>query len=319
LNNLKGNSKYFYKAGGDKSGFSEVFSFRTQPDRNVTRFAVIGDMGVDPEAEANINLLTSLVKTEAIDIIVHSGDISYADGYQHRWDQYFRRVQEMVANIPYMTVPGNHEIMYVNMLGVFGYKHRFTMPYAASDSTDPLYYSWNYGAVHFIGMNSESSYNVASMPDEQVAWLRRDLIRASLNRDRQPWIVVYMHRPLYCSNDDVDNCQVQAKVLRDAMEALFLKYKVDLVVTAHKHDYERTTPLYNDTVQATGKAPIYVVNGAGGNREGCTGFPAEKPAWSAFQISQWGYATIEASKEKFVWTFKTSSDNQPVDNFVLTR
>lgn len=51
----------------------------------MTSSAVIGDMGVDPEAEANINLLTNLVKTEAIDVIVHSGDISYAGEFSTKF------------------------------------------------------------------------------------------------------------------------------------------------------------------------------------------------------------------------------------------
>jgi len=317
LVNLTGDSKYFYKVGGQKFGFSETFNFRTMPNRNVTRFAVIGDMGVDPEAEPNIDILTDLVKKEAVDVVVHAGDIAYADGYQARWDQYFRRVQPMLANIPYMVAPGNHEIMYINSIGVFGYDRRFLMPSVESGSPSPLYYSWNYGAVHFIALNSESNSNVAKMPKEQVAWLVNDLKK--VNRQSQPWVVVYLHRPLYCSNIDIDNCHTQAKVLRTAIEGILLQYNVNLVVTAHKHGYERTTPLYNDTVKPEGKAPVYIVNGAGGNREGTAAFPAIVPAWAVIQKSEWGYGIIEASLKEFVWTFTTSSDNKVVDKFAWSR
>ncbi len=57
---------------------------------------------------------------------------------------------------------------------------------------------------------------------------------------------------------------------------------VDLVLGSHMHGYERTLPVYNGTV-VTGNAtitPIYIVNGAGGNREGNDDPRGDAP-WSA--------------------------------------
>ena len=34
----------------------------------------------------------------------------------------------------------------------------------------------------------------------QYAWLERDL--AGVDRARTPWVVLYGHRPMYCTNDD---------------------------------------------------------------------------------------------------------------------
>ncbi|PRP87670.1 putative purple acid phosphatase 20-like [Planoprotostelium fungivorum] len=304
MTNLKPNTKYYYQVGGAAAGFSEVYSFYTTPSRDVYRFAVIGDMGVDPEAEPTINSLTGIVNSSSIDVLIHNGDISYADGFQHRWDAYFRRMQTVLGNIPYMVCPGNHEINFVNMIGLFGYRYRFSMPGVESGSNSNNYYSWNYGPVHFIALNSESTEDLPAVGNDQIKWLRADL--KSVNRQERPWVVVYLHRPLYCSNDDIA-CKGQAQQLRDALEDVFYNGTVDLVIQAHKHAYERTAPVYKNQMKKG--APVYIVNGVGGNREGTIGFPPVTPDWSLRRVVDWGYALLDASSSKLSIRFLTSSDN----------
>ena len=41
---------------------------------------------------------------------------------------------------------------------------------------------------------------------EQFDWLLQDLITANQNRDKRPWIIAFGHRPMYCSNNDGDDC-----------------------------------------------------------------------------------------------------------------
>ena len=38
----------------------------------------------------------------------------------------------------------------------------------------------------------------------QYDWLEQDLAR--VDRRATPWVVVYGHRPMYCTNDDRDDC-----------------------------------------------------------------------------------------------------------------
>lgn len=65
-----------------------------------------------------------------------------------------------------------------------------------------------------------------------LTWLENDLKKTS------KWKVVYMHRPLYCSKENQD-CNEDAIALRILFESLFLEYNVDLVLTGHRHNYER--------------------------------------------------------------------------------
>lgn len=49
---------------------------------------------------------------------------------------------------------------------------------------------------------------------------------------------------------------------------------------------ERSTPVYNQTVMPAGAAPVYVVNGIGGCREGNVGgFHTPGPAWRVVGIN----------------------------------
>jgi hypothetical protein len=43
--------------------------------------------------------------------VIHSGDISYADGYEPHWDDFFNKIQPIAASVPYMVSPGNHEVL----------------------------------------------------------------------------------------------------------------------------------------------------------------------------------------------------------------
>lgn len=136
----------------------------------------------------------------------------------------------------------------VTYLGLEGYKNRWFMPYdfplQRPGGQEAYWYSFTRGPLHVIGLNSESHLDVALISDAQLAWLKTALAEANATRAAHPWIVVMMHRPLYCSSARHSECVLFAQWLRDWLEPLFFQYKVDLVITAHMHNYERTWPLY---------------------------------------------------------------------------
>jgi len=75
--------------------------------------------------------------------------------------------------IPYMTSPGNHEIMVHNDSSSFiHYKNRFTMP-----NHDSMWYSWNISNSHFISYSSETIYDwvLDEIKNLQINWLINDL------------------------------------------------------------------------------------------------------------------------------------------------
>jgi hypothetical protein len=73
----------------------------------------------------------------------------------------------------------------------------------------------------------------------QFEFADADLAKARSNTNTD-WIIVYFHRPPYSGTGS------QNEGMRDTYHPLFQKYNVDLVLSGHAHNYERTYPLnYN--------------------------------------------------------------------------
>jgi hypothetical protein len=68
-------------------------------------------------------------------------------------------------------------------------------------------------------------------------------MEASTNKDIK-WIIVLLHKHLYsslCGNHD--SCD-QVLKLREPYHLLFEKYGVNVVISGHAHNYQRTYPLF---------------------------------------------------------------------------
>jgi hypothetical protein len=325
LYNLSPGTTYYYQVGSDLTGWSSVFSFTTESNDSrtkVTRIAYIGDMGTQNSTNT-MNALSKLVANKQIDWILHNGDISYADGFQQRWDIFFRQFQSSVANIPYMVTLGNHEIGVIAALNLsVGYVHRFTLPGPFSISLDyeNLYYSWNYGNIHFLSIDTESILDIAYLSPKQLAWIEQDL--ASVDRTVYPWVIVYGHRPLYCSGTSSD-CTEMAFDLRAGLEELLYKYNVNILLSAHRHNYERFWPVYQGVPEMTYNKPratVHIVNGVGGNREGYANIGSDVLPASVVHFTRWGYGLMNVYNDTTLeYVYTDAQSGAVLDSFVLTR
>ncbi|ETL78009.1 hypothetical protein L917_21118, partial [Phytophthora nicotianae] len=225
--------------------------------------------------------------------LIHIGDISYAKGKTFMWDQYGATVQSVASRLPYMVGVGNHEYDYIENgeghdvsgseaalsngwhpdVGNFGndshgecgvpYARRFHMP-AAMDNTSnpPFWYSFRVGLTHHVILSSEHRCTVGSPMRE---WLEREF-RDNVDRDITPWLIVHLHRPLYCS-EIYEGDHAVAKLLRGCFEDLLSANNVDFVFSGHYHAYERTCPVYENKCREQGgraQAPTHIMIGSGG-------------------------------------------------------
>jgi hypothetical protein len=100
-----------------------------------------------------------------------------------------------------------------------------------------MYYSYDVNDVHIVSLNSEVLFDDIfdqDYIDTLITWLKEDL-----QSNTKTWTLVYMHRPIYCSKVKGKDCNKDSEKLRVLLEDIFMNNHVDLVLTAHRHNYER--------------------------------------------------------------------------------
>jgi calcineurin-like phosphoesterase family protein len=107
------------------------------------------------------------------------------------------------------------------------------------------YSSFNYVNTHILTMATELSFGKGSA---QYNFVDNDLKTAAANPNIK-WIIVNYHTPMYTSPNtcSASSCKGSSS-LRDTYHPLFDKYRVDLVLQGHVHNYQRTYPLKYDPV-----------------------------------------------------------------------
>ncbi|CAB3223364.1 unnamed protein product [Arctia plantaginis] len=331
LRDLEYDTRYVYHAGSEY-GWSEQFSFKTPPQGEdwSVRAAIYGDMG--NKNAHSLSYLQDEAQRERFDVILHVGDFAYDMDTDDALvgDEFMRQIQPLAAIVPYMTCPGNHEQMY----NFSNYANRFTMP--GRDSS--LYYSFDLGNVHFVSVSTEVYYFLQyglKLITNQYEWLEKDLARANLpeNRSKRPWIVLFGHRPMYCSDSNDIDCSVEYTRVGIfglyGLEPLLKKYGVDLVIWAHEHSYERTWPLYDYKVYNGSKefpyvnpgAPVHIVTGSAGCQEKTDPFKEDPEAWSAFRSNDYGYSRLLARNKTHLYFEQVDVDlkGQVIDSFWLIK
>jgi Purple acid Phosphatase, N-terminal domain/Calcineurin-like phosphoesterase len=131
LSDLSPSIRYHYRVGSPGQRLSEVtYSFVSAPPLSASSahanysFAAYGDMGATDVSDRSVMLLAERVLAGQVDVVMHAGDLSYANGVESTWDDYMRKIEPVAAYIPYMVAVGNHEIFF----NFTSFKHRFRMP-----------------------------------------------------------------------------------------------------------------------------------------------------------------------------------------------
>ncbi|XP_011301177.1 iron/zinc purple acid phosphatase-like protein [Fopius arisanus] len=322
LRDLTQGHKYVYHCGS-KLGWSNVF-YVTPPSNSPTwtpQIVIFGDMG--NENAQSLSRLQEETQRGLYDAAIHVGDFAYdMDTDDSRvGDQFMKQIEGIAAYLPYMTVPGNHEEKY----NFSNYRARFSMP----GNSEGLWYSFDMGPVHFIAIETEAyyfmNYGIKQLV-KQFEWLREDLTKANepAARAERPWIVTFGHRPMYCSNKNADDCTNHESLVRVGLpflnwfglEELFYEHRVDLELWAHEHSYERLFPMYNFKVMNGSyekpyknyRAPVHIVTGSAGCKEGREKFIPEQPYWSAFRSSDYGYTRMKVFNKTHLYLEQVSDD-----------
>jgi Calcineurin-like phosphoesterase len=177
-------------------------------------FAAVGDFGCSEKAKETV---TNIASKEP-ELVLTLGDLSY----------------NATAGCSFNVLSSlKHRVMIT--LGYHDVINRSIMDVYLSFEFDKPYYSFDYRKVHFLVMASEFPFDKGS---EQYKFVKQDLKEASENEDVN-WIIASTYGPLYTS----PSRHKPYEPLRDLYHPLFDKYRVDLVLQAHNHNYQRTHPM----------------------------------------------------------------------------
>jgi hypothetical protein len=267
ITGLTPNTKYYYNVVDDTNGVYGTGSFTTAPDENAThvRFIGQGDSRSNPALFNNImktiSAFTAISGNEEYQrLSVHNGDWVATDAESNWTNEWFKptnyAAQFYTANTPIDGFKGNHDnasgyTTYFTKYWPFPYPNK-TLKAATTSTYNNLYWSMDYGPVHFTFIDSYSSYAPGSA---QYNWLVADLAATT-----KPWKIVGWHDSSYSAGSDGDNTAIRA------LEPLLTTYNVDFTYHGHSHNYARAGA--NTLSQAGGDSIAlnipHITSGGGG-------------------------------------------------------
>lgn len=358
INGLNPKTKYYYTIGSNQTQLTSPdiqTYFKTHPPTGEIgkyRFWVIGDAGMGNNNQRNArNAFYTYNNNQHLDGWIMLGDNAYQGGFDNEYQTgvFENMYEQVLKNTILWTTPGNHD--YNNNIPFSGppaYFDIFTLPTNGESGGVPSgtekYYSFNYGNIHFISLDSYSLPRTTS--GAMATWLQADLAANTL-----PWIIAFWHHPPYTKGShDSDNPLLYDFELVDMREnilPILEQYGVDLVLNGHSHCYERSYLLdghygksntltssmiknntggsyptvcpyeKHDLINRSNKGAVYAVVGCSGKLSGTSsGWP--HPVMYSYSNTQLGSMLLEVNDNRLDAKFITASGTI-FDSFTIVK
>ena len=264
IDGLKPNTEYEF-AIEDGDNISKWFTLDTAY-RDKEKFTML----IFPDSQSSDytdweNVAQAAIKAyPQAEIFTNMGDLVDNGEDSSQWRAWFGALHGIMDKLVFVPVMGNHECYDRNWKERLpeAYLHYFQVPTNGSTEFDRYYYSFDYGQVHFVVLNTmeeEIKNFKTGLIEEQIKWLHKDL----QNTDK-PWKIVLMHR---------DVLQYRISRMPERKEGfsedglifmpIFEEYGVDIVFTAHLHTYRNRGHIVQGEHNA--KGPLYILTGVAGN------------------------------------------------------
>lgn len=195
---------------------------------------------------------------------INMGDLVDNGQDEHQWQSWFSAVSGFSADIPLAPVMGNHEAYSLDwkMAKPDRYLAHFDLPKNGDSALPEMFYSFDWGPVHFSVLNTdmqELSEWYPDLLDKQKAWLAKDV-----KSTEKPWKVVLMHKdPLQYRIAKRPERKEGFSEEGKAFMPLFDQLGVDAVLSAHLHTYRNRGHIYD--FQRDAKGPLYILSGVAGD------------------------------------------------------
>jgi hypothetical protein len=273
-----------FTAGTDLTPSSDTFRTAPPTGTGTVRFIAFGDSGTGSTEQRT---LAGRMASDTFDLSLHTGDVAYGNSGGTGGGSYatygawvFDVYRAWLRERPFFPSMGNHD---VEIAAGQPYREVFVLPANGASASYPdhaeRFYSFDYGPVHFVALDTEVAFQNSARRQAQLDWLRADLAATS-----QPWKVAYFHRSPYSSGGHHGS----DLAVRAAFAPVFEEYGVQLVLSAHEHIYERSKPWREYT--SDGGLVTYIVTGGGG----APLYPAGTAPWTATSFSAHHYVRASA-------------------------
>ena len=193
-------------------------------------FAVAGDYGCDSSTQKTVNAMEDVNPN----LVLALGDLSEIDNP----DCFFNLFSTIDNEGKLKIALGEQDTDSGNEYDSSSRLSQFARHFDLGET----FYSFDYKNIHFLAMSTGKNTMIPYLTGSpQYDFVKSDLFKAASDKNID-WIIVYGYRPFYSS----PSAHNAAGALRDTYSPLFERYGVDLVITAHNHNYQRTYPiLYN--------------------------------------------------------------------------
>lgn len=301
ISGLSQRTKYYYSVGSTSAilrGPEEQLHFTTAPDSTnpvPVRFWVIGDFGHGNDAERKVrdSYLNYVAPTHPADVQLWVGDNAYEDGtdveFQNNVFDTVNCFGNVFTNLPFASASGNHDYNSIcpwQPALCTQDPNTHTGPYLSIidppthgelggvPSNLKLFYSFDYGDIHFVVLNSElgsftPAYNWlgvlntdTNFTSPMLDWLKQDLASTT-----KKWKVALWHQCPYSGQNNFTDDGVQQFCIatRVHFNPILERYGIDLVLTGHDHNYQRSYLINGHYGYKNTFDPSMLINGTSGN------------------------------------------------------
>lgn len=185
--------------------------------------------------------------------IANAGDMTDNGKNFLQWSLALDTMVEYYANTTVFMTAGNHES------GSNAFRNFLTQTAPDSqDITDGMYYSFTYGNVHMVVLNTNDSDSKNGLGETQLNWLIDDL-----KNDDSTWTIILLHKSLYSVGSHTNDPEVVK--MREQLTPIFAQYGVDVVIQGHDHTYSSTNFINEQGVATptSTNSEGYVINADG--------------------------------------------------------
>jgi predicted phosphodiesterase len=239
INCLEADQKYFYKVI-TKNDSSESY-FITNPQKGTPfTFVAIGDSRSNHDV---FSAIANDVNKISPRLVINMGDLIAHGNKLKEWNpHFFDPAKQVINHIPHISTLGDHE---TSGGGYNGYN--FYYYFRNGDSVDKMWFSYDYGDVHFISLDYRGDDS-----EEMIKWFKNDVKQSNAK-----WKIVYLHRPMYNLGGHRSHWGSML------WQNLYRELKIDIVFAGHSHVYERFYPMRPSYEKDSWPVTFITTGGAG--------------------------------------------------------